>query len=309
LGNVIAPQEIIKVNGADIVRLWVSAEDYRDDIKLSKEILMRLTEAYRKIRNTLRYLLGNIYDFDGNNYSESLLEIDRWAMLKLQKLIRKVKKAYEEFEFHQVFHSVYNFCVRDMSAFYLDILKDRLYTFKKESPERRAAQWVLYNIADALIKLIAPILSFTAEEAWRHMPFKTSESVFLSRMPEVDQNYIDEELEKRWEKLIEIRDEVNKALEIKRQEKFIGNSLEAKVVLTVNENLKDFIKPYSDFLPTLFIVSQVEVKTLESQDKDFIVNIEKAEGQKCQRCWNYSPMVGTLKIKDICPRCYHVLAS
>ncbi|GAB6184295.1 isoleucine--tRNA ligase [Thermodesulfovibrio hydrogeniphilus] len=309
LGNVIAPQEIIKVNGADIVRLWVSAEDYRDDMKLSKEILSRLTEAYRKIRNTLRYLLGNIYDFDGKDYSDSLLEIDRWAMMKLQKLIKKVRRAYEEFEFHQVFHAVHNFCVTDMSAFYLDILKDRLYTFKKNSPERMAAQWVLYNIAESLIKLIAPILSFTAEEAWQHLPYKKAESVFLSEMPEIKEDYIDGELEKRWEKLIEIRDEVNKALEVKRQEKFIGNSLEAKIILNVNEVLNEFLKPYLDFLPTLFIVSQTEVKVADVGEKEFTVEVEKAEGQKCQRCWNYSPMVGNLEISDVCPRCYHVLKS
>ncbi len=309
LGNVIAPQEIIKVNGADIVRLWVSAEDYRDDIKLSKEILSRLTEAYRKIRNTLRYLLGNIYDYDGKDYSNYLLEIDRWAMLKLQKLIKKVRKAYEEFEFHQVFHAVHNFCVTDMSAFYLDILKDRLYTFKKDSPERRAAQWVLYNIADSFVKLIAPILSFTAEEAWMHLPLKNSESVFHSLLPEVDQRYMDEELESKWEKLIGIRDEVNKALEIKRQGKFIGNSLEAKIILNVNESLKSFLNPYLDFLPTLFIVSQVEVKSTDSKEEEFTVIVEKAEGEKCQRCWNYSPMVGKLSVKDLCPRCYHALES
>ncbi|WP_460180537.1 isoleucine--tRNA ligase [Thermodesulfovibrio sp. TK110] len=308
LGNVIAPQEIIKSNGADIVRLWVSAEDYRDDIKLSQEILQRLTEAYRKIRNTLRYLLGNIYDYDGKDYSECLLEIDRWAMMRLQKLIKKVMLAYENFEFHQVFHAVHNFCVTDMSAFYLDILKDRLYTFKSDSPERRAAQWVLYNIAESLIKLIAPILSFTAEEAWQHLPFRKTESVFLEKMPEVLENFIDEELQLRWEKLIEIRDEVNKALEIKRQEKFIGNSLEAKVVLSVNENLKSFLEPYYDFLPTLFIVSQVQLN-LDSQGSEFTVTIEKAEGAKCQRCWNYSTMVGKLEIPDVCPRCYHVLKN
>lgn len=309
LGNVIAPQEIIKVNGADIVRLWVSAEDYRDDIKLSKEILSRLTEAYRKIRNTIRFLLGNLYDFDGKDYSSQLLEIDRWAMHRLQKLIKRVRKAYEDFEFHQVFHSVHNFCVTDMSAFYLDILKDRLYTFKAESHERRAAQWVLHNIANCLIKLIAPILSFTAEEAWRHLPFKEEESVFLSLMPDINESFINQELENRWEKLIEIRDEVNKALETKRQEKFIGNSLEAKVILEVNDRLLQFLSSYQDFLPTLFIVSQVEIKKSDSNESEYKVIIHRAEGQKCQRCWNYSPLVGKLDLKDICPRCYHVLES
>lgn len=309
LGNVISPQEVIKSNGADIVRLWVSAEDYKDDIKLSQEILQRLTEAYRKIRNTLRYLLGNIYDYDGKDYSDQLLEIDRWAMMRLQKLIEKVRFGYENFEFHQVFHAIYNFCVTDMSAFYLDILKDRLYTFKSDSPERRAAQWVLYNIADSLIKLIAPILSFTAEEAWQHLPFKKTESVFLDRMPDIEESFIDEEIQLKWEKLIEIRDEVNKALEIKRQEKFIGNSLEAKVILSVNPELKKFLTPYNDFLPTLFIVSQVKLNDLESQETEFTVTIDKAEGQKCQRCWNYSPLVGKLEIPDLCPRCYHVIKA
>uniref|UniRef100_A0A7C4ELM5 Isoleucine--tRNA ligase n=1 Tax=Thermodesulfovibrio aggregans TaxID=86166 RepID=A0A7C4ELM5_9BACT len=309
LGNVISPQEIIKTDGADIVRLWVSAEDYREDIKLSKEILSRLTEAYRKIRNTLRYLLGNIYDFDGKDYSDFLLEIDRWAMMRLQNVIKKVKRAYEEFEFHQVFHAVHNFCVTDMSAFYLDILKDRLYTFKADSLERRAAQWVLYSIAESLIKLIAPILSFTAEEAWQHLPFKKTESVFLGSMPEVNESFMNLELEKKWEKLIEIRDEVNKALEVKRQEKFIGNSLEAKVILSVSENLKEFLSPYLDFLPTLFIVSQVELKETESLDKEFSVKIEKADGQKCQRCWIYSPMIGKFEIKDVCPKCFNVLKT
>ncbi|MCX7724160.1 MAG: isoleucine--tRNA ligase [Thermodesulfovibrio sp.] len=309
LGNVISPQEIIKNNGADIIRLWVSAEDYKDDIKLSQEILQRLTEAYRKIRNTLRYLLGNLYDYDGKDYSGELLEIDRWAMMRLQKLIERVRAAYENFEFHQIFHSVYNFCVTDMSALYLDILKDRLYTFKSDSAERRAAQWVLYNIAESLIKLIAPILSFTAEEAWQHLPFKKTKSVFLEKMPEKDERFLDEELHSRWEKLIQIRDEVNKALEIKRQEKFIGNSLEAKVILYVNHKLKDFLLPYHDFLPTLFIVSQVELKDLDSQDIELKVMVDKAEGDKCQRCWNYSPTVGKLEIPDLCQRCYHVIKS
>ncbi|MDW7997928.1 MAG: isoleucine--tRNA ligase [Thermodesulfovibrio sp.] len=309
LGNVISPQEIIKNHGADIVRLWVSAEDYRDDIKLSQEILQRLTEAYRKIRNTIRYLLGNIYDYDGEDYSEHLLEIDRWAMMRLQLLIEKVRNAYENFEFHQVFHTVHNFCVNDMSSFYLDILKDRLYTFKSDSIERRVGQWVLYKIADSLIKLIAPILSFTAEEAWQHLPFRKTESVFLDTMPEKEESYIDEGLQERWERLIQIRDEVNKALEIKRQEKLIGNSLEAKVILSINHKLKEFLMPYRDFLPTLFIVSQVELTDLDSKDKELIISVFKAEGDKCQRCWNYSPTVGKLEISDVCQRCYYVLKS
>ena len=167
LGNVVAPQEVIKSNGAEILRLWVSAEDYRDDVRISKEILDRLTEAYRKIRNTCRFLLGNIYDFDNRDYSRDLLEIDRWAMSRLQTFIGRVISAYENFDFHEVFHSIYNFCVVDMSSFYLDVLKDRLYTFKSDSGERRAAQWVLYRILSTMTRLMAPILSFTAEEVWQ----------------------------------------------------------------------------------------------------------------------------------------------
>ena len=250
LGNVIAPQEVIKANGAEIVRLWVSAEDYRDDIKLSKEIISRLTEAYRKIRNTGRFLLGNLHDFDGKDYSGHLLEIDRWAVSRLHGLIKKVSAAYERFDFHEVFHSVYNFCVVDMSSFYLDILKDRLYTFKADSIERRAAQWVLYRIVSDMTRLIAPILSFTAEEIWKYVPQYQEQagsrraeagaqhdapSIFLAGFPVTDDKCIDIELEKKWARLIAIRDEANKALEIKRKDKFLGNALEADLSLYLSE--------------------------------------------------------------------------
>ena len=234
LGNVVAPQEVIKSNGAEILRLWVSAEDYKDDVRISKVILERLTEAYRKIRNTCRFLLGNIYDFDGNDYGKDLLEIDRWAMSRLQTFTKKVSAAYESFDFHEVFHSIYNFCIVDMSSFYLDVLKDRLYTFRSDSPERRAAQWVLRQILCAMTQLMAPVLSFTSEEVWSHIKQKMQdieESVFLSEFPVADDKYLDLQLEKKWGDLFILRNEVNKALEIKRAEKFIGNSLEAKITL------------------------------------------------------------------------------
>jgi len=313
LGNVIAPQEIIKANGAELVRLWVSAEDYRDDIRLSKEIVSRLTEAYRKIRNTERFLLGNIHDYDGKDYSGNLLEIDRWAMSRLQGLIKKVSAAYERFDFHEVFHSIYNFCIVDMSSFYLDILKDRLYTFRADSTERRAAQWVLHNILFDMTRLMAPVLSFTAEEVWSYVPGKTGESVFLEGFPIEKREFVDEVMEERWARLIKIRDEANKALEIKRKDKFIGNALEARLIFYLPEDEFKLLQAYNDFLQVLFIVSDVEINlysqgitdVYESPDiKNLCIRVEKASGGKCERCWNWSMTVG--KFDDnpqICERC------
>ncbi len=319
LGNVISPSDIIKQHGAEILRLWASAEDYRDDIRLSKEILSRLIEAYRKIRNTCRFLLGNIDDFDYKDYSSDLLEIDRWAMSRLQRLCRLVTKAYENYDFHEVFHRIYQFCIVDMSSFYLDILKDRLYTFKRDSVERRAAQWTLYQILHTLTRLMAPVVSFTAEEIWQFMKVKDQESVFLSDFPEVKEEFIDDELENRWKGLIEIRDLVNKALEEKRVEKLIGNSLEAKVLLYADGENSDLLKEYKDFLPTLFIVSQVELKDYSERTADAFeveelkgvaVKVVHADGQKCQRCWNWSETVGTFDDEpEVCDRCYKVLKA
>ncbi len=327
LGNVIAPQEIINTNGAEILRLWVSAEDYRDDIRISKEIIERLTEAYRKIRNTCRFLLGNIYDYDGKDYSQHMLEIDRWAMSRLQTFTKKVIDAYEKFDFHDVFHNIYNFCVVDMSSFYLDVLKDRLYTFKADSKERLAAQWVIYNILSTMIRLMAPILSFTAEEVWQNMRQKskayqqdTSEietSVFLAPFPGFNEKYHDEELERRWSELFILRNEVNKALELKRAERFIGNSLEAKVVLFLSDKYKNYLVQKIDFLPTFFIVSAVEISDQSFEDSyksteipGIEIAVQHAPGKKCQRCWNWSESVGLFsEAPDVCERCYKVLFS
>lgn len=323
MGNVIAPQDFIKENGAEILRLWVSAENYRDDIRLSKEITNRLTDAYRKIRNTGRFLLGNISDFDGKDYSDYLLEIDRWALSKLQGLIGRVTEAYESFDFYEVFHLIHNFCVIDMSSFYLDILKDRLYTFKKESKERRAAQWVLLQILLDLTRLMAPILSFTSEEIWQSLK-RTGikedlpESVFLSQFPNVNDDLLNTELEDRWEKLIKIRDEANKAMEIKRKEKFIGNSLEAKLTFYLQKEEFDLLDRYKDFLPYLFIVSEVEINPFTEKVADsfesseisgLFIKVSKASGQKCQRCWNWSVTVGKfIDHPDICERCHKAIS-
>lgn len=325
LGNVVAPQEVIKSNGAEILRLWVSAEDYKDDVRISKEILDRLTEAYRKIRNTCRFLLGNIHDFDGKDYSGDLLEIDRWAMSRLQSFMEKVVSAYENFDFHEVFHSIYNFCVVDMSSFYLDVLKDRLYTFRTDSPERRAAQWVLSRILSVITRLMAPILSFTAEEVWQQIRTNSrftglanrelEESVFLASFPAADATYCNKQLEEKWDSLFVLRNEVNKALEIKRSERFLGNSLEAKVILHLPEKYKGLLAEEIAFLPTFFIVSAVELTAKSMKDsyrsteiEGLDITIERAEGSKCQRCWNWSTTVGTFTDKnDICERCYNVV--
>ncbi|HMK56123.1 MAG TPA: isoleucine--tRNA ligase [Dissulfurispiraceae bacterium] len=325
LGNVIAPQEVIKANGAEIVRLWVSAEDYRDDIKLSKEIISRLTEAYRKIRNTGRFLLGNISDFDGRDYSADMLEIDRWAISRLNGLIKKVTSAYERFDFHEVFHSVYNFCVVDLSSFYLDILKDRLYTFRVDSPERRAAQWVLYRIVSNMTRLIAPVLSFTAEEIWRYVPKTTGEmlgdsmadSIFLAGFPEADDGLIDTGLEQKWGRLISIRNEANKALEIKRKDKFLGNALEAELSLYLPEADYALLDEQRAFLPALFIVSKVVIQKAEGPVPDAYEGAEieglsicvgRAPGEKCERCWNRSTFVGSFSDHPgVCERCHAAL--
>ncbi len=319
LGNVIAPQEIIKGFGAEILRIWVAAEDYRDDIRISKEILNRLTEAYRKIRNTCRFLIGNLYDFDGADYSDRLDEIDRWAMHRLQMLVKRATNAYENFDFHEAFHSIHNFCIVDMSSIYLDILKDRLYTAEADSVQRRASQWVLSEILSSLTRLMAPILSFTAEEVWGYVKGKPgdgpSESVFFASFPEVKEEFIDAALEEKWKGLLELRDEVNKALEIKRAEKFIGNSLEARLRLNLPEKLRSLVGAYSGSLPAFFLVSSVDISggtlsgAYESPNIEGLqVAVEKAPGSKCQRCWNWSEKVGSYSDEpELCERCYPVI--
>jgi len=326
LGNVIAPQEIIKGHGAEILRIWVSAEDYRDDIRISKEILNRLTEAYRKIRNTCRFMLGNLHDFDYGDYGNQLHEIDCWAMNSLQNLVKRVTRAYENFDFHEVFHSIHNFCVVDMSSVYFDILKDKLYTARSDSPERRASQWVIAEILSTLTRLMAPVLSFMAEEVWGQMAGESKrrcvaegdlESVFFSSFPVVREEFAAPDLEARWKKLLAVRDDVNKALELKRAEKFIGNSLEAKVRIHLPDEERILLEEYRDFLPSFFLVSAVEIDGEKSPGsyegaatEGLHVLVERASGSKCQRCWNWSVKVGTFQEEpDLCDRCYKVVKS
>jgi isoleucyl-tRNA synthetase len=316
-GNVVAPQEVIDKYGAEVLRLWVSAADYRDDIRISPEILAHLAEAYRRIRNTCRYLLGNLADYDpaGDRVQDGqLLEIDRWALHRLQKLVQRVTRAYDDFEFHIVFHSIHNFCAVDMSAFYLDILKDRLYTARAASRERRSGQTAMYDILSALVRLMAPVLSFTADEVWNYLR-KTapSPSVFLADFPAPEQRYLDDGLDGRWERLQAVRGEAAKVLETLRKDKKIGHSLDAAVTLYAEGSLGEFLRGYEQDLPFIFIASQVTVAREEDAPADAFasdivkglkISAGRAQGLKCGRCWMYQESVGTVKEHpQICSRC------
>jgi len=313
-GNVVAPQDVIKQSGAEILRLWVAAQDYREDIRISPEILTHLIEAYRKIRNTCRFLLSNLYDFDPEKdripYGQ-LPELDRWALHRLSELIQRVRTSYDEFEFHTIFHALNNFCSVDLSAVYLDILKDRLYTFRADSPLRRGSQTVLFEIVVAMTKLMAPVLSFTSEEIWRTLVAQPGgqlgvSSVHLSTFPEVDAQWQDAVLAQRWERLLEVRVAVQAALEDQRREKVIGSSLEADVQIKANSERYEFLQKYEIDLPTFFIVSRIGLKEVHNlpQKPDFLVAVSKASSQKCERCWNYREAVGKdLTHPTLCDRC------
>ena len=313
-GNVVAPQDVIKQSGAEILRLWVAAQDYREDLRISTEILNHLVEAYRKIRNTCRFLLSNLYDFDPAVHRvpyERLPELDRWALLRLGELIARVKRGYEEFEFHTIFHALNNFCSVNMSAVYLDILKDRLYTFRK-GPRlvlRRGSQTVLLDALVALTKLMAPILSFTAEEIWRMLPAGARanlDSVHLAGFAIADPKWADATLAQRWENLLRVRETVLGKLEAQRRDKRIGSSLEAKVIVQGTSGLYALLKDYESELPALFICSQVELRsgTTVMPPDDHEVIVTKAAGRKCERCWNYRSAVGTFSDHPtVCDRC------
>ncbi len=309
-GNVILPEEVIRDYGAEILRLWVAAEDYRDDIKLSEEILRRLSEAYRRVRNTCRYILGNVYDYDPEKETVpygDLMELDRWALHRLQNLVSRALDAYERFEFHIIYHSINNFCAVDMSARYLDILKDRLYVLPARSIERKSAQTALYEILMTLVKLMAPILSFTAEEVWGYLRRDRGGSAHLQQFPTVKDEFSDEELARRWEVIWQVREEVSKALEGARREKLIGLSLDAQVSIALPKGLYDLLSQYEDQLRGIFIVSQVTLST-DTDIKGVTVEVKKAEGEKCGRCWVYDTSVGrNARHPTICRRCVETI--
>ncbi|HSA60952.1 MAG TPA: isoleucine--tRNA ligase [Nitrospiraceae bacterium] len=313
-GNVVAPQDVIKQSGAEILRLWVSAQDYREDLRISQEILNHLIEAYRKIRNTSRFLLSNLYDFDPSKHRvpyAQLPELDRWALMRLGELIPRIRRSYEDCEFHAIFHALNNFCSVDLSAVYLDILKDRLYTFRTDSPLRRGSQTVLFDIVIAMMKLMAPILSFTAEEIWRvlaaQMPGALKPaSVHLAPFPEVDPLWQDQELATRWDTLLAYRSQVQGVLEASRRDKIIGSSLEAHVTLEADSDTFQFLKRYERDLGTIFIVSQVTLS--QGAAAGLHVSVAKSRAAKCDRCWNYREAVG----KDathptLCDRCLEAI--
>ncbi|MBE0500833.1 MAG: isoleucine--tRNA ligase [Desulfuromonadales bacterium] len=314
LGNVVAPEKVISKFGAELLRLWVATQDYRNDTRVGDHILQQVAEAYRRIRNTARYILGSLNDFAPATDSvapEQMLEIDRWAISRLVSLTEKVTAAYNSYEFHTVHHAVHNFCSIDMSAFYLDILKDRLYTSAAESTARRSGQTALYLIIDTLTRLIAPILSFTADEIWWQLPGEREESVHLAAFPKLNAGLKDAPLEERYKKLISIRSDVTKAIEQARNAKIVGHSLDAKVeIVAPADEFGLLLKTYRDELAALFIVSQVELVDeiaagfTGEEVAGLRIAVSKAEGVKCERCWNYATNVGSHSDHPtICARC------
>jgi len=323
LGNVIVPQEVIDKYGAEILRLWVSATDYREDIRISNNILKQLSDAYRRIRNTSRFMLGNLNDFNPDLHPvayHDMPEIDRFALHKLQQLIARTRKAYEIYEFHTVYHAIHNFCTLDLSAFYLDVLKDRLYTAPPASQGRRSAQTVMYAVLDAVAKLMAPLLPFTAEEIWSFMPDRKNKetSIHLTLLPEVNPAWQDEDLADRWKLLLEVRGEVTKALEEARSAKRIGHPLDAALTLATGSELYQTLLPYADDLKTLFIVSGVslvEDKELPGAYESSLfpgltIHVETAAGEKCERCWVHDTSVGShADHPTLCTRCLNAIGT
>jgi len=309
LGNAIAPQEISKQYGAEILRFWAAYTDYSEDVKISEGIIKQLVDMYRKMRNTIRFILGNISDFNPEDFKlpyKSLQEVDKFMLAKLMRFRQEVIACYEDFSFYRVCQKMFNFCNLDLSSFYLDILKDRLYTFSRCSPARKSAQFVLCQTLDVLLKLIAPILSFTAEEAylaWGRSA-ESGGSIFLSSFTKrYPKEWSDEGILKRWEGIFSLREGVLKEIEKKREKGVIGSSLEASVLVKCKGKNYSFYKKHQDILREVFIVSSVSIG-----EGDFSIVVEKAKGQKCLRCWNWNESVGgNLEYPDICNKCLKTL--
>lgn len=321
LGNVINPDDIVKKYGADLVRLWVASSDYQVDVRVSDNIFKQLSETYRKIRNTARIIMANLGDFNPDTDCvalEDMLDIDRWALSRLEALIDEVNKAYDGYSFHLVYHAINNFCTVDMSKLYIDITKDRVYVENPTSKARRSAQTALYYIISALVKMIAPILAFTAEEIWQAMPHASTDdvtSVYLSEMPKAEGKFAFDGAE-RWEELFTLRDDVMKALEIARAEKKIGKSLDAKVtVYTADEATLALLAKFSEEeLKTVFITSGAHVVNAAAPEGAYVpeegkiaVLVENADGQRCDRCWCYSTEGEATEEGFICARCKQII--
>ena len=321
LGNTISPQDVMNKLGADILRLWVASSDYHADIRISKEILKQLSEVYRKIRNTARYILGNLFDFNPDTDSvayEDLMEVDRWALAKMNDLVKVAREAYDSFEFHDIYHGVYNFCIVDMSNFYLDIIKDRLYTEAAHSLSRRAAQTTIYRILRDLTLVLAPVLAYTADEIWKSMPKSSTlncEHPVLNDIPEYDPSLSGQEFMAKWDRIHAVRDDVNKALELARNEKMIGKSLEAKVVLHCSDEVLALLESVAEDLPMVFITSQVELQkggeaAFTGEVSGLGVTVMPAEGEKCERCWAYRSDIGADPAHPtLCARCAKAISE
>jgi isoleucyl-tRNA synthetase len=317
LGNTIAPQDVIRQSGADVLRLWVSMVDYREDIRLGKEILARVVEAYRKFRNVLRVLLANLYDFDPVADAvprARMLEIDRWAMARYAAVAAKIVRAYGDYDYPMVYQMASAFITVDLSAFYVDVTKDRMYTFGARSGARRSGQTAMYLMVEGLARLLAPVLTFTMDEVWRSLPGSRAPSVHLTVFPEDLGEWEDDALLDRWAQLSSVRDKVNVALEEKRQQRVITSSLSGRVSLAASGALGELLADYRDELATIFGVSQVQLDpgfTSETEAPDGIrVNVERAGGVKCERCWRFVPSVNeTPEFKGLCERCVDALAE
>jgi isoleucyl-tRNA synthetase len=317
LRNVIAPEEVVKRHGAEILRLWVAAEDYREDVRISEEIVGQLVEAYRRLRNTARFLLSNLYDYDPARDAvpvHALPELERWVLHRTSLLAERVRAAYDAYEFHVIYHALNNFCSVDLSSFFLDVRKDRLYCERADGPERRATQTALHAILDTLVRLMAPVLSFTAEEAWGHMPGGgRSESVFLAGLPAPPGAWRDDALAERFERLLAVRAAVTKAIEEVRQRGLVKQSSEARVVLAASDGLAPLLAAHAGELPTLFLTSGVELGDGAGLAESPVVaglrvGVERAAGEKCPRCWNIRALGEDARNPEVCTRCASVLA-
>ncbi len=330
VGNVIAPQEVIDKYGAEVLRLWVASENYQDDVKVSDEILKHVSDAYRKIRNTIRFLLSNLADFDPERHTaspETFTEIDRWALSRYAELVRRISRAYREYEFHAIYHGLHNFCGTVVSSLYMDILKDRLYCSLPDDPNRRGAQTVIYRILDGLLRMMAPILCFTSAEAWEHfhglsLDAPLEQSVFFARFPTVEDIAVDAELDRRWEQLLQVRSEVTRVLEAARRDKVIGLSLDAEVLLQSDDKeLEKFLGENIDLIKELCIVSSLRLVDTLAQEENIelgkgealpglTIGVHPAAGNKCERCWVIEPSVGRdAEHPTLCARCVDVVRS
>lgn len=324
VGNVVAPQDVINKYGADVMRLWISSVDYQGDVRLSDKIVKSMSDVYRKIRNTFRYLLGNLSDFDPKTDSVAyadMEELDRWALLRMEQVKETVLKAYDDYEFHVMYHAVHNFCTVDLSAIYLDILKDRLYTEKADSKLRRSAQTAMYEILTTLVRLVAPVLCFTSEEVWQALPNKEERewSVHMSDMPKVNEAYLDKALDEKWKKRLAVRSVAMKALEEARQAKVIGHPLDAEVTVYADGEAYDIVKAMKKELADFLLVSQTHIvsgtaaapeNAASNEEGTVKVSVAVCTLAKCERCWKRSADVDAdPKHPGVCARCAHVLTE